>query len=509
MHKLRWISLFLLIAVCGSVFSVSATEPPEAADGVLNYTLESTGTENIQDFITNVLPERIGGDAEWYAMVLARKGAYDFSAYAEALVNYVNENTVTNAVTKQKYAFALLASGYTSDFVQKTADECVGKLGVMSLVWALHLAENGFVPKDMSKSQILERLLSAELATGGFAVVGKNFDTDVTAMALQALAPYREAEAVRGVIERGLSLLSAQQTESGGFRSYGEENAESSAQVLIMMSCLDIGLDDPRFVKNGNTVLDSLLSYRCENGGFAHTAGGEANESASVQAYLALYVHQNGSFYSLDNTEDLQEIVYSAESDDQKLSWRVYACSVIAALVLIAFVLLTVRKKRRLQNYLLVLLIGAVLCILVFTLKLESADGYYGDGKPKENIVGTVTLEIRCDVIAGSTDLSYVPADGVILPTTEFSLAQGESVFDILDEAARKYRIHTEHDGSEKMAYVRGIGYIYELQHGDLSGWVYFVNGESPSVGCGSYILSDGDSIVWHYSLAQGNDIAQ
>ena len=57
------------------------------------------------------------------------------------------------------------------------------------------------------------------------------------------------------------------------------------------------------------------------------------------------------------------------------------------------------------------------------------------------------------------------------------------------------------------MAYIRGIAYIYELEYGDLSGWIYRVNGESPSVGCGSYILSDGDRIVWHYSLEQGEDI--
>ena len=57
------------------------------------------------------------------------------------------------------------------------------------------------------------------------------------------------------------------------------------------------------------------------------------------------------------------------------------------------------------------------------------------------------------------------------------------------------------------MKYMSGINYIYELAYGDLSGWVYLVNGERPSVGCDAYKLSDGDVIEWHYSLELGNDI--
>jgi hypothetical protein len=33
---------------------------------------------------------------------------------------------------------------------------------------------------------------------------------------------------------------------------------------------------------------------------------------------------------------------------------------------------------------------------------------------------------------------------------------------------------------------------------------VYLVNGESPSVGAGSYILKDGDRVEWIYSLEMG-----
>ena len=58
-----------------------------------------------------------------------------------------------------------------------------------------------------------------------------------------------------------------------------------------------------------------------------------------------------------------------------------------------------------------------------------------------------------------------------------------------------------------EMVYISGINYLYEFDFGDLSGWVYHVNGVSPSVGCGEYKLSDGDRIEWLYTCNLGNDL--
>jgi hypothetical protein len=54
------------------------------------------------------------------------------------------------------------------------------------------------------------------------------------------------------------------------------------------------------------------------------------------------------------------------------------------------------------------------------------------------------------------------------------------------------------------MAYIVGINGIYEMDHGDLSGWIYTVNGESVSVGCSDCELKDGDVIAWEYTLELG-----
>ena len=56
-------------------------------------------------------------------------------------------------------------------------------------------------------------------------------------------------------------------------------------------------------------------------------------------------------------------------------------------------------------------------------------------------------------------------------------------------------------------AYIEGIANLYEFDCGSASGWVYTVNGEQPGVGCSDYAVHDGDTVIWHYTCALGNDI--
>ena len=82
----------------------------------------------------------------------------------------------------------------------------------------------------------------------------------------------------------------------------------------------------------------------------------------------------------------------------------------------------------------------------------------------------------------------------------------GETVYDILREAAVKNKIHLETNGNADTAYVEGINNIYEFDFGDLSGWTYFVNGSRLSLGCGEYKLAPNDKIEWVYSIEMNDD---
>ena len=150
---------------------------------------------------------------------------------------------------------------------------------------------------------------------------------------------------------------------------------------------------------------------------------------------------------------------------------------------------------------------AAFVCLTDFS----SAGNYYSDASDKTDAVGTVTLSISCEKIAGLSDIDLIPKDGVILPATEFCICDDDTVFTVLTEAAKEYGIQLDNSGavsnSGGQVYIKGIGYVYEFDFGELSGWIYRVNGKTPSVGCGSYGLHDGDIIEWVYSLELGNDL--
>lgn len=56
-------------------------------------------------------------------------------------------------------------------------------------------------------------------------------------------------------------------------------------------------------------------------------------------------------------------------------------------------------------------------------------------------------------------------------------------------------------------AYIEGIANIYELDCGELSGWMYSVNGSFPNYGCSKYTLTNNDKIEWVYTCNLGIDV--
>ena len=95
----------------------------------------------------------------------------------------------------------------------------------------------------------------------------------------------------------------------------------------------------------------------------------------------------------------------------------------------------------------------------------------------------------------------------IILDDTEFSISEGDTVFDVLVSATKKNKIQIDYDSSNETVYVKGINGLYEFDCGELSGWMYKVNGETPNVGCSGYKLKDGDVIEWVYTANIGKDL--
>ncbi len=127
----------------------------------------------------------------------------------------------------------------------------------------------------------------------------------------------------------------------------------------------------------------------------------------------------------------------------------------------------------------------------------------------------TCTLSVRCDTILQNMSwlkeekVDIVPKDGVIFAEKEVVFYEGESVFNVLLREMKKNKIHLEFVNTPiyNSAYIEGIGNLYEFDSGELSGWMYKVNGWFPNYGCSRYVLKQGDKIEWLYTCDLGNDI--
>lgn len=125
------------------------------------------------------------------------------------------------------------------------------------------------------------------------------------------------------------------------------------------------------------------------------------------------------------------------------------------------------------------------------------------------------TIAIDCKTILNNTEKlnsakkSFVPSDGVILPTTTVTFHEGDTVIDVLKKVTREKGIQMEFEDNPiyGTAYVEGIGNLYEFDCGDLSGWEYCVNGWYPNYGCSNYVLENGDVILWRFTCNLGKDL--
>lgn len=127
----------------------------------------------------------------------------------------------------------------------------------------------------------------------------------------------------------------------------------------------------------------------------------------------------------------------------------------------------------------------------------------------------TCTLSVRCDTILDNIGwldpekVELVPDNGVIFPATKVTFYEGESVFNVLQRELKKAKIHMEFKNTPiyNSAYIEGIHNLYEFDCGELSGWMYKVNGWFPNYGCSRYQLKDGDVVEWVYTCNLGVDV--
>lgn len=373
------------------------------------------------------IPGPLGG--EWLVLGMCRLG-YDLpegwlDGYRQKLERYVTDcGGILHDRKYTEYSRVILTvtamggdarnvAGYDLTAPLEDYEQTIFQ-GVNGAIYALLALDSGNYGSEAIRERYIAHILEKELPDGGWCMMGDVPEADVTAMALQALAKYRDRENVKPAVERGLKVLEA------------AEYTTSEAVSQTIVALCELGMPADEKVK-------LLLTYQTEAGDFRHVMDGDADALSTEQAFYAL--------------------VSAGLQLSGKSLYRMAA--------------------------------------------------------------NTCTLEIRCDTLLKNLDrlssgkAELVPEDGILLEKTTVSFESGDSVFDVLRRCLREQNVHFEYVDAKAYGsiYIEGIGNLYEFDCGEQSGWLYFVNGISPGLGCSGYTVANGDEIVFAYTCDMGADL--
>ena len=370
--------VFVVAGICPAT-TVYATENSQRSvsieaviSDIITWKKSDAGASATESVFTNQMLSLAGTTAgDWYPIGMGR---YGYEENYTAYLAVINENVWqryqsaekldrTKATEWHRISLAVLASGgdprhmgingeidlIADGTYNRGLTASPGRQGINGWIWGLIALDSKRyeVPSGAynTREDFIVEILRTQRSDGGFALTGNVSDVDITAMAIQALAPYYNSETVylytssvvknadgayidcnktvRQVIDEGIAWLSSVQCADGDFSSWGMQNVESTAQVTVALCSLGIDpLKDARFIKNGNTVLDGMLKYRLNNGGFVHSftydpdnptsLPDQANSMASEQvlyALVSLWRYQNGmrSLYDMRDEFSIAE----------------------------------------------------------------------------------------------------------------------------------------------------------------------------------------------------------
>ena len=273
----------------------------------LRYVYQTTG-----DYLASKGTPIVGSiGGEWLTIGLARSGRTVPAGYYDNAVAYVkkNINAETNRLDKNKstdnarliLALTAISKDVTDvggyDLLAGLDDmKYIKRQGTNGPVWTLiALDSHDHTPAgSVTRDALVETILSLQKDSGAWYInsTNKTDDVDMTAMAIQSLAPYYETnDAVKTAVDKALTWLGTMQKADGSFAEMAgaASSSESTAQVLVALCAM--GIDptaDVRFAKNSFHVLDGLLTFYT-GAAFKHQASdATVDQMATEQSYYAL-----------------------------------------------------------------------------------------------------------------------------------------------------------------------------------------------------------------------------
>lgn len=519
----------IIFAVCTALFIAVQTAFSAPADG-----WEPRAEECLSYYSTGASPwdSMEPGRSDWAAYCLARlHGSDGAGKYAAGMQERVEELSQSGGFVRpteyQRSAICIAAAGGdASRAVELGAFRCetLDKQGFNAYIWALIAVNVTGVEQPenaVNTAQSLAgRIMSQQHADGSFSLIGDSGDVDITAAAVYALFGC-DVDGAAEAAERGAEWLGA----FSEYSSMGTVNCESTAQSVIA------------FCAVGNTrkaqeAALQLEEYR-RDGGYAHLPDGEANAIATAQAleaFTALALSERGEalfgrisalpgaeITTTTETAEVQTEQAAAEASQavEEITGgltgkhiRLILSLLFGAGAAACMAVFFLRSKK--------LLIPALLLAAaaggVWLLDIRTPQEYYAQGA-----AGPLRVTVSADCTAALSNMELIaeyvnprdviPSDGVVIKQCEVALQEGSSAFDALTAAAREQHVRVDYTGSVYGTYVRCIGYIQEFSFGELSGWLYKVNGEFPDVSAAYFTLNEGDVVEFVYTCSLGSDV--
>ena len=275
--------------ICASALDTKQAEG--YARGIVTYEKQKNGIPEGDSLLSGRIAEDAGFDSsDWLAIAAVRSGLEtDTGEYYSAWKNRIDSDYSDdgaldrlNATDWHRAVLTGICLGVDPTDVSEV--DLLGRgtylrgegrpldaQGLNGEIWALIAMDScdWKLPEDAKpdRAEIINSIIDTRNSDGGFSLVpgdGRS-DLDITAMALQALAPYRCCNETEDTVAKAVEHLAEKHGDA--------DNCESTAQIICALCCLDIDPDeDSRFAG----LTDELISYANDDGGFAHRKAAKA-----------------------------------------------------------------------------------------------------------------------------------------------------------------------------------------------------------------------------------------
>ena len=241
--------------------------------------------------------------SNWSAFSLYKSGIKPDDSFLKEFSDNVKENLDDMSPTQLESGIIGLASaGYTPynfmnhDIVEKLFNSDINNWLNNDVIFGLltYKAANIDENYKITKSMLVNKLLNAY--NDGWSWSGKGTDPDITAAAINSLAPYYNGEKAEGVdnakvkeiVDKAVKVLSDRQMKDGNIAS--EWGASSDTNSFVIMGLTSIGIDPSKgmFAKENGNLVSALMSYRGNNGAFNHNDSMKDNLFSTEEALRAL-----------------------------------------------------------------------------------------------------------------------------------------------------------------------------------------------------------------------------